>query len=80
MRPTHNQALACPVWSLIGKCVCVCVASRNPLSYGWRWCCLWQVAWVTKSGGADLAEPVAIRPTSETIMYPAYSKWIHSHR
>ena len=39
-----------------------------------------EVAWVTKSGQSDLAEPIAIRPTSETIMYPAYSKWIRSHR
>ena len=39
-----------------------------------------EVAWVTKSGQSDLPEPIAIRPTSETIMYPAYSKWIHSHR
>eukprot|EP01133_Synstelium_polycarpum_P020198 gene20198-24219_t len=39
-----------------------------------------EVAWVTKSGQSALAEPVAIRPTSETIMYPAYSKWIRSHR
>ena len=28
-----------------------------------------EVAWVTKSGNSDLAEPIAIRPTSETIMY-----------
>jgi len=39
-----------------------------------------EVAWVTKSGSSDLAEPIAIRPTSETIMYPSYAKWIHSHR
>ena len=39
-----------------------------------------EVAWVTKSGGSDLAEPIAIRPTSETVMYPAYAKWIQSHR
>nr|XP_027205400.1 proline--tRNA ligase, cytoplasmic-like [Dermatophagoides pteronyssinus] len=39
-----------------------------------------EVAWVTKSGSSDLAEPIAIRPTSETIMYPAFSKWIRSHR
>ena len=39
-----------------------------------------EVAWVTKSGETDLAEPIAIRPTSETIMYPSYAKWIHSHR
>ncbi|KAJ8309483.1 hypothetical protein KUTeg_014357 [Tegillarca granosa] len=39
-----------------------------------------QVAWVTKSGKSDLAEPIAIRPTSETVMYPSYAKWIKSHR
>lgn len=39
-----------------------------------------QVAWVTKSGDSDLAEPIAIRPTSETVMYPAYAKWIRSYR
>lgn len=39
-----------------------------------------EVAWVTKSGDGDLAKPIAIRPTSETIMYPAYSDWIKSHR
>ena len=39
-----------------------------------------EVAWVTRSGSTDLPEPIAIRPTSETIMYPAYSKWIKSHR
>jgi len=39
-----------------------------------------EVAWVTKSGQSDLAEPIAIRPTSETIMYPAFAKWIHTHR
>jgi len=39
-----------------------------------------EVAWVTRSGSSDLAEPVAIRPTSETIMYPSYAEWIRSHR
>lgn len=39
-----------------------------------------EVAWVTKSGQSDLDEPIAIRPTSETIMYPSFAKWIHSHR
>jgi len=39
-----------------------------------------EVAWVTKSGESDLAMPIAIRPTSETIMYPAFSDWIKSHR
>jgi hypothetical protein len=27
-----------------------------------------EVAWVTRSGDTDLAEPIAVRPTSETIM------------
>jgi len=35
---------------------------------------------VTKSGQTDLAQPVAIRPTSETVMYPSYAKWVQSHR
>jgi len=35
---------------------------------------------VTRAGESDLDEPIAVRPTSETIMYPAYSKWIRSHR
>jgi len=39
-----------------------------------------EVAWVTKSGQSDLDEPIAIRPTSETIMYPSFAKWIQSHR
>ncbi|XP_074643212.1 bifunctional glutamate/proline--tRNA ligase-like [Tubulanus polymorphus] len=39
-----------------------------------------EVAWVTKSGDSELAEPIAIRPTSETVMYPSYAKWIKSHR
>jgi prolyl-tRNA synthetase len=39
-----------------------------------------EVAWVTKSGDSDLAFPIAVRPTSETIMYPAFSDWIRSHR
>lgn len=39
-----------------------------------------EVAWVTKAGQSDLEEPVAIRPTSETVMYPYFAKWIRSHR
>ncbi|KAJ3068545.1 hypothetical protein HDU98_008299 [Podochytrium sp. JEL0797] len=39
-----------------------------------------EVAWITKAGQTELAEPIAVRPTSETIMYPAYSRWIQSHR
>lgn len=32
------------------------------------------------SGKSNLEEPIAIRPTSETVMYPYYAKWIRSHR
>jgi hypothetical protein len=33
-----------------------------------------QVAWVTKSGKSEMDRPIAIRPTSETVMYPYYSQ------
>ncbi|XP_069464687.1 bifunctional glutamate/proline--tRNA ligase isoform X2 [Ambystoma mexicanum] len=39
-----------------------------------------EVAWVTRSGKTELAEPIAVRPTSETVMYPAYARWVQSHR
>jgi prolyl-tRNA synthetase len=39
-----------------------------------------QVAVVTEAGGKKLAEPLVVRPTSETIMYELFSKWIHSYR
>ncbi|MBW0471126.1 hypothetical protein O181_010841 [Austropuccinia psidii MF-1] len=39
-----------------------------------------EVAWVTRAGQSDLEEPIAIRPTSETVMYPYYAKWIQSYR
>ncbi|KZT28114.1 prolyl-tRNA synthetase [Neolentinus lepideus HHB14362 ss-1] len=39
-----------------------------------------EVAWVTRAGQSDLEEPIAIRPTSETAMYPYYAKWIKSYR
>ncbi|GAV69393.1 tRNA-synt_2b domain-containing protein/HGTP_anticodon domain-containing protein/ProRS-C_1 domain-containing protein [Cephalotus follicularis] len=39
-----------------------------------------EVAWVTKSGETPLEKQIAIRPTSETVMYPYYSKWIRGHR
>ena len=39
-----------------------------------------EVAWVTKAGQSKLEEELAIRPTSETIMYPAFSRWIRSWR
>jgi len=39
-----------------------------------------EVAWVTRSGNTEMAEPIAIRPTSETVMYPTIAKRIQSHR
>lgn len=39
-----------------------------------------EVAWVTQGGNTKLDERLAIRPTSETIMYEAYAKWIRSHK
>lgn len=39
-----------------------------------------QVAWITKSGKSELNEKIAIRPTSETVMYPVFAEWIRSHR
>ncbi|KAJ3532352.1 hypothetical protein NM208_g8479 [Fusarium decemcellulare] len=39
-----------------------------------------ELAWVTRAGDKNLEVPVAVRPTSEAIMYPYYSKWIRSHR
>jgi prolyl-tRNA synthetase len=39
-----------------------------------------EVAWVTETGNSKLDERLAIRPTSETIMYDSFSKWIRSWR
>ena len=39
-----------------------------------------EVAVVTHAGGAKLEEPLAIRPTSETLIGTMYSKWIQSYR
>lgn len=38
------------------------------------------MAWITKSGNSDLHEHIAIRPTSETIINPYFSKQIRSYR
>ncbi|MBU0666964.1 MAG: proline--tRNA ligase [Nanoarchaeota archaeon] len=38
-----------------------------------------EVAWVTHGGNSKLAERLAIRPTSETIMYDTYKKWVRSY-
>ena len=39
-----------------------------------------EVAVVTHAGGKKLEEPFVIRPTSETIMYDAFARWIKSWR
>ena len=39
-----------------------------------------ELAVVTHGGGKELDEPLVIRPTSETIIYSMYAKWIQSHR
>jgi prolyl-tRNA synthetase len=38
-----------------------------------------EVAWLDKEVTGE-GERLAVRPTSETIMYDSYSKWIRSHR
>lgn len=39
-----------------------------------------ELAIVTYGGGEELEEKLAVRPTSETIMYQSYAKWIQSYR
>ncbi|MFN2610654.1 MAG: proline--tRNA ligase [Actinomycetota bacterium] len=39
-----------------------------------------QVAIVTHAGGEKLEEPLVVRPTSETIIWATYAKWIQSYR
>lgn len=39
-----------------------------------------ECAVVTHGGGKELAEKLYIRPTSETIIYTMFAKWVQSHR
>jgi prolyl-tRNA synthetase len=39
-----------------------------------------QVAVVTHGGGEKLEEPLAIRPTSEALIWHTYSRWVQSYR
>jgi prolyl-tRNA synthetase len=39
-----------------------------------------EVAVVTHGGGEELAEPLAVRPTSEAIIGHSFARWIHSWR
>lgn len=38
-----------------------------------------EVYWVTKGGQTELEEHLALRPTSETAIYPMFALWIRSH-
>jgi len=39
-----------------------------------------EVFWVTHSGDNEIGDKLALRPTSETLAYSLYSKWINSWR
>ena len=39
-----------------------------------------EVAVVTHGGGQKLDEPLAIRPTSEAVIWDTYSRWVQSYR
>ena len=39
-----------------------------------------ELAVVTHAGGEQLAEPLVVRPTSETVVNHYFAKWIQSHR
>ena len=39
-----------------------------------------ELAVVTRAGGKELEEELVIRPTSETIIYHMYAKWVQSYR
>lgn len=39
-----------------------------------------EVFWVTHSGDSEVGDRLALRPTSETLAYSMYSKWIKSWR
>ena len=38
-----------------------------------------EVYWVTRGGLRELNEQLALRPTSETSMYPMFSLWVRNH-
>ena len=39
-----------------------------------------EVFWVTRSGDGEIGDKLALRPTSETLAYTMYAKWIRSWR
>jgi prolyl-tRNA synthetase len=39
-----------------------------------------ELAWVTRGGGDELEEELAVRPSSETIISHSFAKWVQSYR
>lgn len=39
-----------------------------------------EVFWITRAGDNELAEKLALRPTSETIAYSMFSRWVESYK
>ena len=39
-----------------------------------------EVAVVTEAGGKKLDEPLAVRPTSEALIWSTYARWLQSYR
>ena len=39
-----------------------------------------EVAVVTEAGGKKLDEPLAVRPTSEALIWSTYARWVQSYR
>src|SRR5438105_6807517 len=39
-----------------------------------------EVAMVTEAGGKKLEEPLAVRPTSEALIWSTYARWVQSYR
>ncbi len=39
-----------------------------------------ELAVVTHAGGEELVEPIAVRPTSETVITKKFADWVQSHR
>jgi prolyl-tRNA synthetase len=39
-----------------------------------------ELAWVTRGGGQELEEPLAVRPSSETIISHSFARWVQSYR
>jgi prolyl-tRNA synthetase len=39
-----------------------------------------EIAVVTEAGGKELEEPLAVRPTSEALIWSTYARWVQSYR